>query len=278
LLLHIKDHKLQRLYIADSSRAYNSYIFMDDNNHPYIVGNKEAEEKGLDGKSPHEKKTKDKLEIIFKGFNGNNNVVQVTNISVPLNKSMSLEANKARLIFQNILNLKWLQNINESIPEQQNKFYEQLKSLTNSVNMVFTRTPPGGTSENPLIMRFYLTTSNSYKEFRIKHTNNPLSRETYLSLPTPRFIWVCEVFSLSSFEAGQALGEVVLDAASPIYNKVDGAILIHFPFFISQRLPNGNSNELADMLHDGLHDENWEPFRAFRFRRVYPEYDRNGLD
>lgn len=92
----------------------------------------------------------------------------------------------------------------------------------------------GTTPQNPFVWRIFLTTSNKYKDYKVRSTSNQKLVEHYMSSPFPRFIWVLEIGSISSYENRQAYVEIILDATSSIYSENWGILSIaynkHFIF------------------------------------------------
>lgn len=72
----------------------------------------------------------------------------------------------------------------------------------------------GYEEKNPFVWRMYLASSNSYKDFKCKMALNTDVFQYYSSQSYPRFIWVLEIGTVSTFSKQEARVEVLLDATS----------------------------------------------------------------
>lgn len=75
--------------------------------------------------------------------------------------------------------------------------------------------------------------------------------EVYQNLYCPRFVWICELYSYSSYyqSSPKAIGEIVADATARQTgntDSLDGIVLIHYPYYITYR---------------GI-DSNWQAFES----------------
>ena len=88
----------------------------------------------------------------------------------------------------------------------------------------------GRNKDNPLIYRLFLVSSRHYKANRIENKNISQAYRLYcLGVPLPQFIWICELYTKSGYEEGEAIGEIVIDAtASPKSYMFDCILMINY--------------------------------------------------
>ncbi len=84
------------------------------------------------------------------------------------------------------------------------------------------------TADEKFVLRIFLTSSRSFKHFRLKHPIGCGLERLYIELPMPKFIWVAEISTQALFEQGKIFGEMIFDATS---NKYDlfSFMYIHYP-------------------------------------------------
>lgn len=110
---------------------------------------------------------------------------------VPLYKRVFLEAQDVRKIFLNIM-----ENEHLSFLTQINKLEEQFDK------------------DNPLIFRTFLTSSRKFRAFRDNHESGLKDERHYQKVLYPKLVWVVEICTKKSYEAGFAYGEIVFDATA----------------------------------------------------------------
>jgi len=86
--------------------------------------------------------------------------------------------------------------------------------------------------KSEVVIRVLLASSTSYKAFRSHGSEGARPphgiEELYALLPMPRFIWLAEIASKSSFSKNKVLGEVIWDTtATP--DDVMSFLVLHFP-------------------------------------------------
>lgn len=69
-----------------------------------------------------------------------------------------------------------------------------------------------------IVIRLFLTTSRSYKQFRISNADSIQERVFFSQAMYPKFVWVCEYGTVDTFNNHRAIGEFVLDATSSKHN------------------------------------------------------------
>ena len=72
----------------------------------------------------------------------------------------------------------------------------------------------GGFSNDKIVIRLFLTTSRSYKQFRSTNTSSVNERVFFSQIVYPKFIWVCEYGSTESYANHKAIGEIIIDATA----------------------------------------------------------------
>lgn len=102
--------------------------------------------------------------------------------------------------------------------------------------------------DNPVVLRYYLTTSRSFVDFRNKDTEYLEEKIFYDTTSFPKFIWVGEYSTLELYREGKILGEVILDATAPKYSGVGAIISLRF----GGRCVSRNIDESIGILMDKL--------------------------
>ena len=157
--------------------------------------------------------------------------MRVENISVPLYKRMFLDAADAAAIIRTLLHDPHL-----GIDAWARDFLKP---------------------KEPVIIRLFMASSNSLKEFRTGKFEKLFLREAYALTPMPRFVWVCEIYRESDYQELRAFGEIVLDAtAAPGRGPSSRSlILMHYPGRLALRTPEQGDAEFDSMIEfrdDGL--------------------------
>src|SRR5208337_3542054 len=79
-----------------------------------------------------------------------------------------------------------------------------------------------------LIKRIFLTSS---KSFKIAKRKIPLPfgiQESYIQIPMPKFIWVCELSTALDYPKRQVVGEIIFDATANQRDRFS-FIAFHYP-------------------------------------------------
>ena len=109
--------------------------------------------------------------------------------------------------------------------------------------------PKGYLKENEaIIIRLYLASSRSFKNYRIGTITNKDIRAAYAYTPMPRFVWVCELYKVEEYlglnkkkktDPINAFGEIVLDTTSVPTKEYSpkAIVLAHYPRMIAAPLP-----------------------------------------
>ena len=96
-----------------------------------------------------------------------------------------------------------------------------------------------------IIIRLYLTTSKSYKNFRIqkaagKSERNLTEKLFFSQVDYPKFLWICEYSTVDMYSQHRAIGEFVLDATS---SKDYSIISIRHGEKVTYRSPVGDKDD-----------------------------------
>lgn len=153
--------------------------------------------------------------------------MRVESIAVPLYKRMFLDAPDAAAIMRSIL------------------YHEELgiDKWTNGYLV------PG----EDVVIRMFMASSHSLKDFRTKTLKDLNAREAYGIVPMPRFVWVCEIYRECDYDDvtnAMAFGEIVIDAtsASGAIGNPRSLIIMHYPHVLGLRFPDETGSELDQMI------------------------------
>lgn len=157
--------------------------------------------------------------------------MKVENIAVPLYKRMFLDASDVSAIVRTVLHHKQL-----GIDIWSDGFLEP---------------------QEDVIIRLFMASSNSLKEYRSQTLMDMFAREAYAMVPMPRFVWVCEIYRESDYDALNAFAEIVIDATSVPGrgHNTRSLILMHYPHVLGIRFPEqaeAEFNEMLELDEDGL--------------------------
>lgn len=124
----------------------------------------------------------------------------------------------------------------------------------------------GNSIDNPVVLRYYLTTSRGFVDFRNKDTEYLEEKLFYNMTAFPKFIWVGEYSTLELYCEGKILGEIIADATAPKYSGMGAVIAMRF----GGRCVSRQTDEAPDVLKKKL--ENIEKQQA---RLTYSLYTNN---
>lgn len=176
------------LHTVDRSRYFNSFalvkqfVAVDDNFFPYqLLGFKDDDDNYAHVFSSPDKKYTPSLESIIAAV-------------VPLPEKAFLTPQKARTLS-----------------------YEYFNQVSAEIDDVLKELNCGG---EKLVARLFLASTNSFKRRKLRSAMGMLGNgpdrlsQLPVDLNLPHFVWVMELAPLSLHNAGQCIGEVVLDASS----------------------------------------------------------------
>lgn len=224
----IKDRgfKYGTLTMIDSSSLYDRYITIDDNQYPY-----RSEQ--------------------FDQFSIAQNC-EVEAFIVPLYRHILLDAEAAVSIIETIYknSVELLQATLEQLEEEEGA---NIKYQRNSI-------------DNPIVLRYYLTTSRSFVNFRNRDTEYLEEKLFYDRTAFPKFIWVGEYSTLELYCRGKILGEIIVDATAPKYSGMGAIIAMRF----GGRCASRQTDEPPEILRRKLQD-----IEEQQARLVYSLYTNN---
>lgn len=255
------------VYIASVSSLCNEYFVMDDNDVPYkrmqfsdVLRSKNDNAVHL---TPFAKSI---IPTLTENYGHITEVCRIANIIVPLDKDMRMMAVDARDIFYNFLSsylglTRYLSNIGE--------FDFSLPNIKLNKECI-----PGKTADNPLLVRIFLAPSHKLKTRRaIEFKNEDIidAAHFYSEMPMPKFVWVCELFTINSLKEGKCIGEIVLDATSTMRDAERSIILVHYPNLFAGHYPSDHWKPMfwKEKMRYASEIRNWRPFQKFYFGNTY---------
>lgn len=108
----------------------------------------------------------------------------------------------------------------------------------------------GNSIDNPIVLRYYLTTSRGYVDFRNRDTEYLEEKLFYNTTAFPKFIWVGEYSTLELYCKGKILGEIIVDATAPKYSGIGAVIAMRF----GGRCASRQTDESPEILQKKLQD------------------------
>lgn len=139
---------------------------------------------------------------------------------MPRRRRMDLSCNLNRSHISN----RSIDSIETYIIPLNEKMYISYNIVYNK-SMLYLRTAEKGKFPETMVVRIYLTASNSFKRESYKNIQDMVLRKTICSLNMASFIWCVEVSSIKNYTLGQVDGLLILDATRHI-NDEDPWILI----------------------------------------------------
>jgi len=115
--------------------------------------------------------------------------------------------------------------------------------------------------------RFFIICIKKIKKILIFSKNQCIinSNSNYLNIPLPKFVWVCEISTLSEYKNNKIIGEIVLDATASKYDKLESAILIRYQQKFGFKLSNETILKLKERLRS----------RRKIFSQSYSKFNKN---
>lgn len=263
----------KNLFFGVLGSKQGKYIIMDDGKAPYALTNISSTYSPEDetnhwkirlqyGTETYEPaiadKKGDKFDLSF--------------LIAPLSKEMSMDALSALQCFKNLLGkrgddedsgigylhyiLRYQEEGNEQYPLPDEYF-------------------AGDSKDNPLLLRIFLCPSRSLKRHRVEHASaiNKEWLNEYRGIHMPRFVWVCELYSIKSItnEKPFSIGEIVLDASSSgsHYLDLSKVILINYPGRLLARRPDEKEDVI---IHQARKNSEEEKQNEKSRRKGYGDY------
>ncbi len=233
--LNISPIKRGKNYFLDIADLHSSYIVMNDSASPYA----EMSVKRTQNSKPH----------IF-NIGEDSQDFEIESLIAPLEKRMFLDDYGITPIALNIIS---------------HKTFGIIKALQSFENNDYTTF---GSKENPVIYRLLLARAGSFRRKRsVEFSVGSLMWKIYSSIPLPKFVWICEIYSISSLKENKAIGEVVIDATSNDISGISGAIIINYPSRFSYRMPHESFEIFMDRYIKSEHLCTWDkitPYMHFK--------------
>lgn len=196
----------QNVYYISTARLVDEYIFMDDNQAPYVVSTVDKltvhyyENSDLSIDSEEENNESDFGDDTLEGqIEYTEEAIQnmkkcFDSLLVPLYRRIFLDASRAKSIFD--------------------EYFLKNPDFLEKIQNAYCDNTWGYVEDNPLVWRMYLASSNSYRDFRCRFASNANIYQYYSSQSYPRFIWVLEIGTIATFAEKEARVEILLDATS----------------------------------------------------------------
>lgn len=277
-------------FVSVLGNTDREYIIMDDGRAPYTVGKVSRQtiwELGLDrdtqkiqliyGKNPYDwnDSTYHRPYSVDDEIEYNENLTyDISFLTVPLSKEMAMEADDAIRCFKNLLGGGKRNNNTDYIGYIKNVLMDQDPKETDQISVI-----AGDREDNPLILRVFLCAARSLKRFRYETMcgqGMDKWRDIYRSIHMPHFVWVCELYTLSSISrnnGARCIGEIVLDAttANSHNDDLSNVVAINYPGKIAYRSPLDSEQTLLEMMQkdEGIgrddKDNQWTLLVPFEF-------------
>ncbi len=234
------------LYFLDISDLYYEYIVMNDSSAPYTKISMVTD-------GCKEKRFKFQIENTVGNF-------EISSIIAPLAKRMYLDDFKASEIA-----LSFISNDNVGI-----KKAIEMAGIDEYSQL-------GLTKNDPILYRLFLVRAGSFRRKRSFNLKKKTLRWTvYSSIPLPKFVWVCELYSKSSLEKGKAIGEVVIDATASEMDGISSAIILNYPGCFSYRTPEESFDIFVKRYESNDQPTDWSLIEPYiHFQEPQEEYLEN---
>ena len=231
---------VRQCWIANLADAHQTFIVMDDNETPYQTV---------------------KLQVSSSNqwtYPQGNLPVEFTfdYLCIPLYKRVFLSADGAEELFTSVLTSR-----------------VGYGAIVSKLDICSSYKCIGSSKSEPLIIRIFLASSRTFLSERIRMFESIPSglmdeelEEVYQNLYCPRFVWICELYSYSSYyqSSPKAIGEIVADATARQTgntDSLDGIVLIHYPYYITYR---GIDSNWQAFESNSKNIKKWCPFEQFR--------------
>ncbi len=259
------------VYTAMIGSNIDEYVVMDDNKPPYTIAKITSKIKWSDwnkstvyrtklryGNNPYDIDAKDYRRSIL--CPSNEDSYDVSFLLVPLGKEMVLEAAEAIRCFRNILG----NHSSKGNGFSYTSYIKDFSQIAPDSNWLIA----GDEEENPLLMRVFMCASRSLKKHRYEamQNNNDELCDKYRKIHMPRFIWVCELYTIPSLKKQACVAEIIIDATTSNSHNSDIAnvIVLHYPGMLAYRNPNESEAMLLERIHEPPQDV-WKAIKPFSF-------------
>lgn len=132
---------------------------------------------------------------------------------------------------------------------------------------------------NPLVLRFFLTTSRNFKKHRFSSSASLNEKIFYANIIYPKMIWVCELIDYNAYLANNTsnkcvLGEIVIDSTAVQSELMNSIISLRICNFISFRMPDDTYETIRKDLTDS---KGIKHYSDYGFTFPYEMYSNNNL-
>ena len=132
---------------------------------------------------------------------------------------------------------------------------------------------------NPLVLRFFLTTSRNFKKHRFASSLNLNEKIFYANIIYPKMIWVCELIDYTAYiddstSNKSVLGEIVIDSTAVQSELMNSIISLRICNFISFRMPNDTYETIRKDLTDS---RGLKRYNDYGFTFPYEMYSNSNL-
>ena len=249
-LKDIKKKFLGDLPCIDTSELYSCYIIQDDNQIPYTIEEMDK----------FTQKKNFKLEAFI----------------VPLERHVFLDALSAINICDAFIEQE-KDMIKNAINDIKEKYIQERNNTCDDnkrqqFDVLIKRTKPS--EQNPIVVRYFLANSASYKEHRISNADSNDDRIFYANVPMPKAVWVAEISIFNLYELGYVFAEVVIDATASNRSKVNSILLLRIANFGVYRFPQETYDAFNDKIKKNKCDKDLKPIFS-QFSNFYSE-ENNG--
>lgn len=259
----------KKIYYISTAQLVDEYIFMDDNQVPYVISTVDKlTAKYYDNmETTDDEDYEEEINNENNGFDLGDNLLtdrvaysdetfpgmkkRFDSLLVPLYKRIFLDASRAKSIFDE----HFLHN-----PD----FIEEIQEAYGDATW-------GCAENNPFVWRMYLASSNSYKDFKCKTAPNIDIFKYYSSQSYPRFIWVLEIGTISTFSEQEARVEVILDATSSSNSNTWAILSIGYKghmVFVPYVVSHLHAKQLMSINNDDKEDSEDQDYSTIDWERV----------
>lgn len=271
------------LYVGVLGSRKGRYILVDDGRPPYTVAELSADYCETDPERRWQVSmsyANNPYSIRGKGESPDDSLTfDVSFLIAPLNREMVLDAVDAIQCFKNLVcSDSDFQGFNYAF--HYDKFLRNLKdeagnkALTEVLAQYFRA---GDREDNPLLMRIFLCPSRSLKKHRVENLPLEVNYEwlcEYRGVHMPRYVWVCELYSVKSITARSpfSIGEIILDASSAGKHNSDESrvIMVNYPGKLLVREPEEDEYQFRQKLMLDKETGNGETNEFFDWYGITP--------
>lgn len=109
--------------------------------------------------------------------------------------------------------------------------------------------------DKKIIYRLFLTSSRSYKDFRIKTAKNFVEKFYYNEMNLPRFVWVFETSTIEKLNNKKVITEFVIDATSAALDITLSLVSVRLGSIAQYRGPLESEEKFTEISNSELSDD-----------------------